>query len=449
MLRNCQLSGVISSNLALPNIANLVYSLNGGVRVGKDVGGAGNLPGGQAAILTIDPGVVVFGSSGSDFLLVERGSRILAEGTRTRPIIFTSRQNIVGTSSEQSIGQWGGLVMLGRAPISRCLQAGATGGTVDCENRIEGADGLYGGATAGDDSGTLRFVQIRYAGFEVTPGNELNSLTLGGIGTGTEIEYVQVHNGSDDGIEWFGGTVNGRYLIATGNDDDSFDTDFGYRGFNQFMLGTQRVTSGSGSHVIESDSSGQDALRPRSRPTFANFTFLHRSTAGSNASTAVMYRGGTDFNMLNGIIDATTAGCVEFREQTTIAAPNAGAQKAGPPNFLSVHLQCAGGPAIAGSGVTQAETLDRLTNDPQGASRGNTLNGTNGLANTIFRGAGVTATPINPTSFSSFLQNAAYIGAFRDENDTWFSGWSCSSGAAFFTPAGVAPCTASPLPIQP
>ncbi|WP_373995859.1 hypothetical protein, partial [Leptospira interrogans] len=119
-------------------------------------------------ILTIDPGVVIFGSSGADYLLIERGSQINAEGTASRPIVMTSRQNIVGTATEDSIGDWGGLVLLGRAPQNRCNVPGATGGTVNCEQNIEGAGGLYGGATATDSSGRLRYVQVRYAGFQVT-----------------------------------------------------------------------------------------------------------------------------------------------------------------------------------------------------------------------------------------------------------------------------------------
>lgn len=452
VLRNCQLSGVIASNLALPNVPNLVYSLNGGVRVGRDIGAAGNLPGGQQAILTVDPGVVVFGSSGSDFLLVERGSRLIAEGTATRPIIFTSRQNILGTSTESSIGQWGGLVLLGRAPISRCLAPGATGGTVDCENRIEGADGLYGGATASDSSGVLRYVQVRYPGFEVTPNNELNGITLGAIGTGTVMEYVQVHNSSDDGVEWFGGTVRGRYLISTGNDDDSLDTDFGTRAAYQYVLVSQRAQNTASNHVIEGDSSGQDALRPRSRASFANFTFIGRNNNGSNGSNAVMQRGGSDVNLVNGIIVSPVA-CFEAREATTIAAPNSAADKAGPPNLLSVQMECANGPAFGASGVTTEQVRAILETLPTGgmasggATRNNVLAGMNSLTNGIFPGTGAAAvTPANPSTVNSFFANTNYVGAFANANDTWFAGWACGSAAAAFTPAGLELCTAVPLP---
>ncbi len=443
VLRNCQLSGVITTNLALPNVPNLVYSLNGGVRVGRDIGADGALPGGDQAILTVDPGVVVFGSTGSDFLLVERGSRLIAEGTRTRPIIFTSRQNILGTSTETSIGQWGGIVLLGRAPISRCLAPGATGGTVNCENRIEGADGLYGGATANDSSGILRFVQVRYPGFEVTPGNELNGISLGGVGTGTVVEFVQVHNSSDDGFEWFGGGVNGRHIISTGSDDDSLDTDFGYIGNNQFVLVAQRVINASSNHVIEGDTANQDALRPRSRPRFANFTFLSRNSNASNASTAVMVRGGSDFDLINGIVTASTAACFEFREQTTIAPANPAISKAGPPNVRSVAMQCTGGSAFGSAGVTTAE-INGILGD---AARNNLLTGANLLADVIFPGAGVAGVTVtNASAINAFFQNTTYIGAFANAQDRWFDGWACGSAATTFAPTGLALCTDVPLP---
>src|SRR5690606_37097045 len=127
--------------------------------------------------------------------------------------------------TDQSDGHWGGIVLLGRAPISDCL-SGAVGGSVDCQQQIEGAtNALYGGNVAADNSGVMRYVQIRYSGFEIAPGNELQGLTTGGVGSGTILEYIQVHNSSDDGVEFFGGRHNAKYLVVTGASDDSIDTD--------------------------------------------------------------------------------------------------------------------------------------------------------------------------------------------------------------------------------
>ncbi|NQV95473.1 MAG: hypothetical protein HQ482_10160, partial [Sphingomonadales bacterium] len=237
VVRNCQISGIITGNLLVPKAAGTIYSFSGEVDVGID--------GGAAGIITFEPGVTVFGSSGGDFLLVNRGSQIFAEGTATAPIIFTSRQNILGTTTADSIGQWGGVVILGRAPISNCATGSVSnpGGTrTDCEAIIEGpANAVYGGTLPNDSSGRLSYLQVRYPGFEVSTGNELNGISLGGVGRGTFFQNIQVHNSSDDAVEWFGGRVNGKNLAFTGNDDDSVDSDVGYKGFNQFVLAVQRV----------------------------------------------------------------------------------------------------------------------------------------------------------------------------------------------------------------
>jgi hypothetical protein len=336
-------------------------------------------------------------------------------------------------------------VLLGRAPISRCLAAGAVGGTVNCENRVEGADGLYGGATAADSSGSLRYVQVRYPGFEVTPGNELNGITLAGVGTGTSIEYVQVHNSSDDAIEWFGGTVNQRYLVLTGADDDTIDTDFGFRGAIQFVLATQRTLATASNQIIEADTAGNDPLRPRSRPNVANMTALARNNSGGADSNALLFRGGTDYNLINSVVDGLKA-CVELRNPETIRAADATQDDTGPINIRSTFLQCTGGAALGSAGITTTEVTNLLSE----AGRNNVLNGTGGLVDGFFPAAPVLAvTPVAASTVNSYFTNTSYIGAFASATDTWFAGWTCSSAAAFFAPAGVPACTTPPLPIQP
>ena len=179
----CAISGVINQNLTLTS--GVIYQLNGRVEVGSDVGGDGNKAGGQVVTLTIQPGVRVFGNSGADFIQVNRGSRIVADGTSTLPITFTSRQDILGQATATSRGQWGGLIMNGRAPINSCP---GPGGLVTCEAQVEGSTGFYGGADANDNSGILRYVVVKHSGFEVSPNNELNGITLAGVGAGTTID---------------------------------------------------------------------------------------------------------------------------------------------------------------------------------------------------------------------------------------------------------------------
>ena len=295
--RNCEISGTITGQRLIQNLPGVVYSLAGRVQVGTDCGAdpAAPIAGCAQGQLTIDPGVVIFASGGLDFLIVNRGSQIFAEGTQNSPIVFTSRQNIEGTATDNSIGQFGGLVLLGRAPIQSCNQSNVPGGSVNCQSQVEGTTGLYGGATANDNSGRLPFVQVRYPGFEVSTGNELDGITLAGVGSATTIERIQVHNSSDDGIEWFGGTVNARYLVVTGADDDSLDTDFGYKGANQFVIVVQRT--GGGDRVFELDTSGNGINTPRSFPKFANLTAVSRRTPD-----LLLARGGTDLALVNSVI---------------------------------------------------------------------------------------------------------------------------------------------------
>ena len=190
--RNCRISNEIRGDTRLQNLAGTIYSFSGRVNVGADVGGNGQAAGGAAARLTIDPGVTLFASSGADFIVVNRGSQILAQGAADNPIVFTSRQNIEGTSTDDSTNQWGGVILLGRAPISNC-DGGAAGGTAGCQKLVEGpgANAFYGGDQPGDSSGVMRYVQIRFTGFSLLEGNELQGLTTGGGGAGGALEYFE------------------------------------------------------------------------------------------------------------------------------------------------------------------------------------------------------------------------------------------------------------------
>ena len=424
--RNCEISGTITGQRLIQNLPGVVYSLAGRVQVGTDAGGdpANPIAGSQTGQLTIDAGVTIFGSGGLDFLIVNRGSQIFAEGTQTSPIVFTSRQNIDGTATENSIGQFGGLVILGRAPIQRCNQPNVPGGSVNCQSQVEGTTGLYGGATANDNSGRMRFVQVRFPGFEVSTGNELNGITLAGVGSGTTMERIQVHNSSDDGIEWFGGTVNARYLVITGADDDSLDTDFGYKGANQFVIVNQR--SGGGDKIIEADTPGNGNSTPRSNPKFANMTAI-----GRRSNDALHLRGGTDFVVVNSVVTGSPI-CLDIDEAVTMQAAGATADEQGPPVFRSVFLSCA--TPFRDEADVPADQIAAIF-----SGNNNVTNGTSTLQNIFVNGGnenGVAAT--NPATFSSFLTNAGYIGAVRDSGDLWFQGWTC--GLGFNTPS----CTANP-----
>lgn len=408
--RVCQISGVIRGNLRLQNLAGTIYSLSGKVQVGDDQGPNPNAPnaGAQSGILTLDAGVVIFGASGADFLVVNRGSQLIVDGNASKPVIMTSRNNVVGDVNADSVGQWGGLVVLGRAPIGDCADAGATGGTIQCQAPVEGTAGsIYGGATATDSSGRIQYLQVRYSGFKVDTNNELNGITLAGVGSGTIIDHVQVHNSSDDGIEWFGGTVNQKYLVLTGNDDDSFDIDSGYKGATQFAIAIQRASGGD--KLVEGDSTDKpvDAV-PRTDWMISNFTFV-----STRNDSYVHLRGGMDADLYNGVVAAPT--CLDIDTSATVQLT--GADEDGPPKFASVLLACPNPFVTDDDGIDEAAIFNLGPN---------TETGTSTLQNVFINGANENAIPAtSPVSLSSYFTTVSYIGAVRDANDNWWRGWTC------------------------
>ena len=241
--------------------------------------------------LTIEPGTVIKGRPGlreqSTALIIARGAQIQANGTAQRPIIFTAQaDDVTNLNDEPNAGSWGGLILLGSASTNTTPGAIAIEGINTNEPR-----GIYGCGDAGfdcddnDNSGTVRYVSIRYGGSEIGDGNEINGLTMGGVGRGTTVEYVEVFKNQDDGFEWFGGTVNARYLVSAFTGDELFDTDQGYRGNNQYLLGIADATTDNGFEMDggDSDLGGEDAT-PLSTPTFANVTLIG---AGANRAARI------------------------------------------------------------------------------------------------------------------------------------------------------------------
>ncbi len=352
-LRYCRLPVQITGTLSLPKIAGVVYRLRGQTEVGTDVQTTGADSG---AVLNIAAGVVIAADSSeatNDLLLVNRGAKINAVGTVAAPIVFTSQQNLAANGvSDASQGQWGGIILLGRAPTAVCATGtgpnNAAGGSTTCQLAIEGVTGrAYGGPTANDSSGTMQYVQIRYSGIAISDGNELQGLTLGGVGSGTVLDHIQSHNSADDGIEIFGGAANLKYIAVTGADDDGFDIDNGYRGFIQFMIASQRLLGATAdSFSTEIDSNNAEDLLPRTFGRYANFTFIQTALAPA----AIRLRGGADMTFVNGVIRTpANVACVNIvaGEQTTggrstVRPADAALQDAGPPVFNSIYFACPG-----------------------------------------------------------------------------------------------------------
>ncbi len=406
--RTCEIAaGTLTGNVRLTN--NATYFLNGRVQVGSPLQESGAL-GASQATLTIEPGTVVRGRTTRSYLVVNGGSKLFAEGSPTAPIIFTGATEVGAQATE---GSWGGVIIAGRAP----LNSNCTGALTTCRFEAD-QDAIWGGTIPTDSSGVLKYVQIRSAGGIVTPPDkDLNALTLGGVGSGTVVEFVQAHNGTDDGFEMFGGTVNLRYIVATGNNDDSLDTDFGYSGNIQYAyvkLDSGAVTDSQG---IESDNGASNAnfdALPRTRPTLVNATF-----DGSGVGfDAIRIRRGSGFVLSNVIASNFIGSCINFNDNATFNA-----SATGMPLVVTN-----GGVAITGSTMGCTKPFDDLPGDPFlismffNGQAGNVVGDVNaGLT----RGRFPTVTSALRTGVnapaSPFFQNVTVRGAFADGD--WTAGW--------------------------
>lgn len=229
----------------------------------------------EGATLTFDPGCIIMSdNTEKGAIIVERGAKLIAEGSQNQPIIFTSGK----PTGSRAPGDWGGIILLGKAPTNRPLSP---------EPIIEGGVNRgYGGTDAADNSGVLRYVRIEYAGIAAEPGSEINGLTCGGVGSGTIIDHVQVSYGNDDAYEFFGGTVNAKYLIALATMDDDYDFDFGYNGKIQYAISLRdKPCDTDQANGIECDNDGSGtSASPFTKPQLSNLTLIGPyDTTGSAA----------------------------------------------------------------------------------------------------------------------------------------------------------------------
>jgi len=267
----------------------------------------------NGATLTIQAGTVIYGNDPTLFskgaLIITRGSKIQAVGTPCRPIVFTSG---IEAPKKRKRGDWGGLILLGYAAIN------PLGDTAHIEGIPPVPETLYGGGKNpkcgggncpdnADNSGTLRYVRIEYAGVALSPNNEVNGLTFGGVGSGTKIDHLQVSYSNDDSYEWFGGSVNAKYLIAYRGIDDDFDTDNGFSGKVQFGIALRdpAVADVSKSHGFESDNDANGSSNlPQTKAVFSNMTIDAGGDVTSNALyEAVVYiRRNSHLQVYNSIV---------------------------------------------------------------------------------------------------------------------------------------------------
>jgi hypothetical protein len=315
----CTISGDVDEDYTM--VASRSWIIDDIVRVG-----AGNVNvANQAAVdaikaagvtLTIEAGANIKATDDAS-LLVTRGSKINANGTAAAPITFSSLDD--GFDGE---GEWGGVVIQGFAPQFGQGNTGACSGTgAVCNVQGEGGDfvGVYGGTDAADNSGVFRYVRIAEGGLIAGPNNEVNGLTLQGVGHGTQLEFVQVHNNLDDGVEWFGGTVNARYLVLTGNDDDDLDYDEGYQGNVQYVIVRKNPTKAgpTGSNdprMIEANSSDADFV-PQTAAALANITAIGSDVSAGEPGFRL--RGAVTTTIFNTALTNVAQQCVRIDNADT------------------------------------------------------------------------------------------------------------------------------------
>lgn len=295
----------------------------------------------SGATLTIEPGTIIKGDGvqkGS--LIVLPGAKIVAVGTPEKPIIFTSNK----PAGQRKAGDWGGLIILGKAPVNK------PDAVIEGENQSK-----FGGTDAADNSGQLKYVRIEFAGIAYETDKEINGLTFGGVGSGTEVDYVQVSYSGDDSYEWFGGAVNAKHLIAYRGLDDDFDTDNGFSGNIQygFILRDPAVADQAGdSNGFESDNDGTGTgAMPQTSAKFANVTIaMADGTPNAKFASAMRIRRNSAISVYNTLVTGEwPRSAVRIQDETTIA------------NFTSGKIKMDGNTvAITGTptqGVIEGTTL--------------------------------------------------------------------------------------------
>jgi hypothetical protein len=275
------IEGTIDKSVTLPKGK---YTLKGYVYVNNN------------ATLTIEAGSVIMSDvTEKGALIIERGSKLIADGRADQPIVFTSGK----ASGQRNAGDWGGIILLGKAPTNRPTNPPPV---------IEGGvNRTYGGTEPTDNSGILRYVRIEFSGIAAEPNSEINGLTLGGVGSGTIIENVQVSYGADDGFEFFGGTVNAKNLISFATYDDDYDFDFGYVGKIQYAVALRdKPADTDQANGIECDNDGSGTIAtPFTKPQLSNLTLIGPYDTTGSASThgfSNRWRRATRFVLRNSIL---------------------------------------------------------------------------------------------------------------------------------------------------
>jgi hypothetical protein len=393
--RSCILSGTYTSNIRLTN--DTTWILSGLVKIGTR-----NT---AAAAITIDPGTRITGQGQtSDYLYVEPGSKIYANGLPYAPIVFTSPEDAAGQTPSPK--DWGGIVVSGNAPTN----CGATPCKSEFDTTLE-----FGGANAAESSGVLRYVQARYAGYVFAEGKEVNAFTFQGVGSGTVAEYLQAYRGGDDGVEFFGGTNNVKHLVVTEGGDDGIDWDLGWSGKVQYALVVNGVGLGQDRGIEAANSPTNSDATPRAIPTLSNLTFI----GNNEGSHAIEFKQGSGGRIWNSVLSGFKTDCLFLTGAATYAAAGTPAALSGNTLVRNTFSNCTtnfGGDAAA------PYTTEAFFNANTGNSTANAqLTGFLPAANSPVQTAAATVT-VNGAK-DDFFDVVPYAGAFGGPETNWTVGW--------------------------
>ena len=450
------LSGSIAASRTLTPDTN--YVLRGFVYVNS------------GATLTINAGTKIVGDTTAlgSALFVLRGARIVANGTATAPVVFTSQRS----AGNRSPGDWGGLVIVGNGRANRTgnvIVEGSNGSVVGANQ----AGTIYTGGTVDtDNSGTLRYVRVEFAGYATLTDAELNSFTFAAVGSGTTVEYVQALAGLDDNFEWFGGAVNGKYLVSYEAGDDHFDGSEGYRGLNQFMIGLQSFypTPRAGAGAVSTDPQGfeidgcngggcvapsganaQSAGRDEglyNMNVFANFTMIGTPTGvtvpGSGGVGAVLRRG-TGGYYLNGVLARWPRGGISLRDSTSnnrfqvdslivrnlyfaengVLASGANFDAVGSNFGQETAFAARNSNIVVGTGTVTAASLFTSLPTVSGTTTGANFDWSPAASSPIATGGlnSFAADPRIAARIGTFITPTAYRGAAAPGGTKWWAGW--------------------------
>lgn len=430
------LAAVINANITADRTlySDTVYTISGFISVGN------------GATLNIEPGTVIQGDYNvlGSSLFILRGANINAPGTSAEPIVFTSSRPV----GQRQPGDWGGLIIVGNGIINRT-------GTVNLEGTGTGATNPFieysGGVDNTDDSGTLSYIRVEFAGYATAADAELNTLTLAAVGSGTDISYVQALNGLDDSFEFFGGAVDAKYLVSYDAGDDHFDMSEGYVGRLQHLIAyqTRQIIPRTGAGNVSSDPQGIEndgcngsgctsgqTTTPYNIPLVANFTLVGPADgvfSGTSGGIGMMLRRGTGGYYMNGVVARWERAGISLRDQSTIDRGTAGDLIVN-----NVHVADVGATFQTGGSSVQG-TLDTTLNSivagseatlgalftsaPSVPTSGAQLDWTPAAAAAIATGGLATFTGAVATKGGTFVTGTSYRGAADPAGVDWWAGW--------------------------